>query len=116
IYIALAYGIFDFVNSDAAAGKRIWVELDVNGISLSAINENLGHAVDHRDSLGQQRFSIIVNGGKRQSVRCQSHEEDWLIGWIDLVVNGRGRHAGRQLASGFSNRGLHVLAGGIDVT
>ena len=104
-----------FVNANPAAGHGVWVELDMDGIGLGAIDKHLGGAVHHRDALRQDGLAVVIHGRERQSVRGKRHEEDGLIGGVDLVIGGRRGHVRRQLARRFADGGLNVLRGGVNV-
>jgi len=44
-----------------------------------------------------------------------THEEDGLVGRVDLLQAGGRRHVDGQAADDVGNGGLHVLRGGVDV-
>ena len=47
IHVPLADGRFNFINANAPASQGVRVNLDVDGIGLSAEDEDLGDTVDH---------------------------------------------------------------------
>ena len=106
--------LLDLVDADAAGGERARIDLHAHGVLLRAEHLDLGHAVDRRDPLGEQRLGVVVHLVERQRGRAQRQVQHGLIRRVDLLVGRRRRHAGRQQGRGPREGRLHVLGGSID--
>ena len=107
--------IEDLVNPDLPVGERGRIELNAHRVLLRAEDIHLGHAADHRDTLGEDILRVLVNGGKRQGLRAQGELENGNVGGVDLVIGWWGGHIRWKLSRGPGDHGLDVLSGGVDV-
>ena len=108
-------GLLDLVDADAARGQRARIDLHAHGVLLRAEHRDLRHAADRRDALGEVGLRVLVDRVERQRGRAERQVEHRLVGRVDLLVDGRRRHAGRQQRRGLGDGRLHVLRGGVDV-
>src|SRR5581483_575365 len=108
-------GLRDLVDAEAAARDRVRVELDAHRVLLRAEHLHLRDAAHHGDALRHHRLAVLVDLPHRERRRRERDVEDRLVGRIDLPVDRRRRHAGREERRGLRDRRLHVLRGGVDV-
>ncbi len=102
------------VDSDAPVGERARVDLDAHGVFLRAEHLHLRDAGDRRDALRHDRLGVLVERREGERRRGEGDVEDGLVGRIDLLICGRARHPGRELARGGADGGLHVLGGRVE--
>ncbi len=68
IGIALAHSGSHFVDAQIAGGQQKGVELNPHSVFLRAKDIDLGHAIDHRDALGNHFVGKFIDLVKRQGL------------------------------------------------
>ncbi len=97
------------------AGQRLLIDLDADRRLLSAADEDLSHAVDLGDLLGQHGVGGVEHLRQRERLRGEGEDQDRRVGRVDLAVVGEAGQVGRQLGERGVDGGLHVARGAGDV-
>ena len=114
-YVRVLDGRVDFIDANLPRGQGLRIELDAHGIFLRAVDLHLRDALHHRDSLGEHRLGILIDGVERQrlSNRARDTGSAGPAGFT-LLIGRRSGHVRRKLRCRASDRGLHVLRRGVD--
>ena len=115
VHVAALNGLHYVVETDAARGHLVGIQLHAHRVFLRAINLHAGNAAGHRKTLRQQGLRVFVHGVERQCVGSKRKVQHRLVGRISLLVRRRMRHVGGQQALRFGDGGLNILRGGVDV-
>ena len=108
-------GAVDLVDPDLFCGELLWIDLYPDGVFRRAPDHDLSHAADHGDALGQHGLGVFVQVIKRKRRRGQSQHHDRRIGGVGFAEGRRRRHAGGKQRHGFTDRGLDIHGGAVDV-
>ena len=106
-----AYGL----ETDAARGERLRVDLNANRRLLLPADTDQTDARNLRDLLHQDVFGVSVNGGQRVGIGGHRQHEDGSVGRIDLPDRWWIGHVRRQLPAGCVNPGQNIRGGAVDV-
>src|SRR5260370_18483366 len=88
-------------------GERDGIDSYPDGGRLSAAYSELGHTLDLRDALRDDRVSDIVNCAGGDGIRCEGRYQDWRGRGIALPKIGHVRPIRWQIARGGIDRGLY---------
>jgi hypothetical protein len=104
----------DFVDADLPRRERVRIQLRMDGVLLAAQHLDLRDAADHRDTLRDARFGVLVERPRRHGGGRDDKIENGLVGGIHFGEGGRRWHALRQQARRLGDCRLHVHGGAVE--
>ena len=124
VAVDIALGAVDGRHRDLAAdvfqrqslGHQLGgIDLDPHRGFLLPADDDLRHAGDLADLLGELGVDRVAHRGQRQRVRGRRQQQDRGIRRVDLAVGRRRGEVLGQLAAGGVDGALHIVGGAVDV-
>ena len=108
-------GVANVVQRQAACEGCVRISIDAHCVFLLPEHDDLRHAGQLGNLLGENLFRVIVHGCQGKDRRAEHQDQHGRVGRIDLLETRRRRQLRGQAAQGGGDHRLNVERGAVDV-